>query len=210
MNTYPVVFVLALIAPLLPLGAFDNQPEFPRPASRAEAPAAPAQAGRPVPATPVAQPAPAPVQAPRAGAPEPAPAPRAARKPSLPVNVRVDIVVTEQLPASAPIVRRAQLATADGESTSVRNHSVWRESGRLDEASFRIDLQADVLDDAKVRLRIGVDYGLARPGDNVNGGQVTIRQTVIVRDGQSVVIAETSDPVTERVVKIEAKANIVK
>ncbi len=210
MNTYPVVFVLALIAPLLPLGAFDHQPESPRPASRAEAPAAPAQAGRPVPAAPVAQPAPAPVQAPRAGAPEPAPAARAARKPSLPINVRVDIVVTEQLPASAPIVRRAQLATADGESTSVRNHSVWRpDNGRHDEAPFRIDLQADVLEDAKVRLRIGVDYGLARPGDN-NGGQVTIRQTVIVRDGQSVVIAETSDPVTERVVKIEAKANIVK
>jgi hypothetical protein len=141
----------------------------------------------------------------------PAAAPRAARKPPLPINVQVDIVVTERTPTSEPVVRRAQLVTADGESTSVRNVSVWRPvDAPVGEAPFRIDLQADVLDATRVRLRLGVDYGLSRPGDKVNSGQVTIRQAVVVRDGASIVIAETADPVTDRTVKIEAKANIVK
>jgi len=164
------------------------------------APAAPP--AKPAPAAPLAKPAQAAVPTP------PAPPP----PPGAPVNVRIDIAVIDE---GGPQTERERvtLTTVDRQEASVRSDAEVTVPGSMPRVVIlNVDATPFVsgLPAGKVRVRVGLDYLPDFTGAKQRGARTRLQFTVIVDDGKMIVASETSDPATDRRVRVEVTATMLK
>jgi len=200
--------------PLSLAGAGPAQPVASAPLPRVGSdPAQPAPAA-PAAATSPAAPAPArTAQAPPAPSAQPAPAaPTPARPPGQLVNVRVEVTVSDQVGAGAPVAKALSVTVADGDTSSVRySGEVPTPGSGLQPAAFSLDAWPRILDGGRLRLQIGVDYNVVdASSERGPKNQVRFRQEVILESGRPLVISQSSDPMSDRKVTVEVKATILK
>jgi hypothetical protein len=166
----------------------------------------------------VTAPAPTPAQPPRVITPPPTPAPAvapAARRQTQPINVKVDLSITDQRAGSPPIKRTLSVIVADGYTGSIRSQSEVLAVGSI---PLNVDADPELLSDGKIRLRLNVQYDWPAP---LEGGRDAPRGTVIktalhnsvaliLESGQAVVAAQSADPIGDRQVTVEVKATILR
>jgi hypothetical protein len=161
-----------------------------------------------------------PAQAPKAEPPQPE-----RRRTSIlegqPVNVRIEITITDQQPGSAPIQKTVMLVLADRTRGMARSESNQVGIGTV---PLRTDARVSVVDSNKVLAEIAIDYNL--PG-NAAGGRIPsepppgptdlTKETrvleqlkTILESGKPLVVSESADPLTDRKVKVEVTATILK
>lgn len=167
-------------------------------------------------------PAPRPGQTPQPV--QPAPAPKASPRPLLnlpgqPVNVRIEVMITDQRAGEPPIQKTVALVLADRTNGMVRSEASLRNVG---DVPLHVDAEAALVDNGRVLVQIGLDYrlpgagedaGKTQPDRNINFAITTqIRESIraILRDGEALTVAESADPITDRKVKVEVKATILK
>jgi hypothetical protein len=160
----------------------------------------------------------APAQPPRVVTSAPVPAPAVApapRRQTQPINVRVDLSITDQRAGSPPTKRTLSVIVADGYTGSIRSQSDVLGVGPV---PLNVDADPELLADGKMRLRLNVQYDWPAPLD---AGRDAPRGTVIktalhnsvaliLESGQSVVAAQSADPIGDRQVTLEVKATILK
>jgi len=144
--------------------------------------------------------------APRTAAPEqatpapaqpaqPAPAPR---REGQPINVKVDVTITDQRGGATPIKR----------SVSVVVGSI----------PLNIDVDPMLLSDGKIRVRFNLQYDWPAPYEasaNLARGSViktALHDTValILENGKPMVMAQSADPIGDRQVSVEVKATVLR
>jgi hypothetical protein len=144
---------------------------------------------------------------PAAPVPPPVPAP-----PGDPVNVRIDINVIDE-GGPQPRRERVTLTTVDRQEASVRSDAAVNEPGAMPRV---IVLNADATPfvagspRGKIRLRVGLDYLPKVEDPKQAGARTRLQFTVIVDDGKTMVASETSDPATDRRVRVEVTATMLK
>jgi hypothetical protein len=157
-------------------------------------------------------------QLPRVVTPAPAPAPVVApapRRQTQPINVKVDLSITDQRAGSPPIKRTLSVIVADGYTGSIRSQSDVLAVGSI---PLNVDADPELLADGKIRLRLNVQYDWPAP---LEGGRDAPRGTVIktalhnsvaliLESGQAVVAAQSADPIGDRQVTLEVKATILR
>jgi hypothetical protein len=157
-------------------------------------------------------------QLPRVVTPAPAPVPviaPAPRRQTQPINVKVDLSITDQRAGSSPIKRTLSVIVADGYTGSIRSQSEVLAVGSI---PLNVDADPELLADGKIRLRLNVQYDWPAP---LEGGRESPRGTVIktalhnsvaliLDSGQTVVAAQSADPIGDRQVTVEVKATILK
>lgn len=163
-------------------------------------------------------PAPAPETArPRvAGAPE-APPPAPARRTGQPINIRVDVTITDQRNSAAPVRKTVTVVVADNFSGRIRSSA---ESTSGINMPLNVDAEPQLLADGKIRLMLNLQYDLPSGGDgetptNANVGPIRRTQLqenlpLILESGKSMVVAQSADPIGDRQVTVEVKATILK
>ncbi len=176
----------------------------------------PAQASTPVPAqTPRnATPAPAPA------AEKPAPAPPSTRREGQPINIKVDVTITDTRGGTAAAKKTVTVVTADGMGGFIRSQANYNSIG---EVPLNVDTEPLVLSDGKIRLRVNLQYELPAPPPNPNAqAEVsrevgTLRKTsihenlsLILESGKPLIAAQSADPVGDRQVTIEVKATVLR
>jgi hypothetical protein len=135
---------------------------------------------------------------------EPAPPPAA-------VNVRIDVTVIDE--GGPQILREnVSLTTTDRQEASLRSDAEVG-NGR-NPTILNVDARPEVsgLPMGKLRVRFNLDY-LPRPmaeADQPRGARTRLQLTVIVDDGKTIVASNTSDPATDRRVRVEVTATILK
>jgi hypothetical protein len=185
----------------------------------------PAKPPKPTPA-PVAPQAPRPPEAPqppRAEAPESPPAPQARNQP---VNVRVEVTITEQRGKAAPSRKLLTIIAADGFRNAIRSQETFVP---MLEVPLNVDVMPTILTDnraqntGKIRLILNLEYDL--PG--FAGGELkktasgewermttksSVRENLIMilDDGKPLVAAQSADPVSDRQVTVEVRATVIK
>ena len=178
----------------------DAQPVAPAPAaavasaqsSQAPQPAQPAQ-----PASPAA----------RAEQTPDAPARRAGK----PVNVRVEVTVTEQVGSKPAHSKQLILTTADGESAQIRNQPEVATPGPVLAAPFSVDAHPRLLDGNRLLLMLSIDYNVVDATSEKGArNQVRSRQDIVLESGKPLVVSESTDPMTERRVTVTVTATILK
>jgi hypothetical protein len=142
-------------------------------------------------------------------------APERPRREGQPLNVKVDLTLTDQRGGAAAIKRTVTVLTADGYTGSIRTQSsVFGTSGPV---PLNVDASPILLADGKIRLMINLQYDWpAAPVEN-NVPRGTVLSTslhdqlaMIVESGKSLIVAQSADPVGDRQVTVEVKATILK
>lgn len=149
-------------------------------------------------------------------APQAAPAP-APRREGQPVNVKVEVTITDQPGSGGAVVKKTvSVVTGDNMSGFIRSNAFYQELGPV---PLNIDTEPQILSDGKIRLRVNLQYDLptARVGETAASGPGPLRKTelrenlaLILESGKPVVAAQSADPVGDRQVTVEVKATILK
>jgi len=174
------------------------------------------------PPPPPPQKAPPPKTKVEAELPLPPPAPKA--PPGLPINVRIDVTITDQRGSAPPAKKTVSMLLADGQNGGVRSVSqipTFKNSGGPPiHLPLNIDAAPLILEGNKVRLRLVLNVELpsqtgptedsrGEPGFNLTT-TVTEQVTSILESGKPMVVAQSADPISDRQVTIEAKATILR
>jgi hypothetical protein len=160
----------------------------------------------------VATPRPAAEQPATTPAVAPAPAPR---REGQPINVKVDVTITDQRGGATPIKRTVSVVVADGMSGLIRSQSDVYQVGSV---PLNIDVDPTLLSDGKVRVRFNLQYDWPAPYEasaNLQRGAViktALHDNValILENGKPMVVAQSADPIGDRQVSVEVKATILR
>jgi hypothetical protein len=164
----------------------------------------------PAPAPPAAPAAPA-VNAPAPPPPPPpappAPAPPAARQP---INVKVDLNITEDGGSGPPIKKNVSAVAGDGFNGSVREMATVPPPANF--IPLNLDAYPTILPNGKIRLQCSVQYQSAQSREPGNRASTDIKQNfvVILESGKPLVVTQATDPITDRKVTVEVTATILK
>ncbi|HEU0108553.1 MAG TPA: hypothetical protein VFT38_20375 [Vicinamibacteria bacterium] len=156
-------------------------------------------------ATPAATPSPKPSSEPAA---RPAPA-RAAHREGEPVNVRLEIKLTERGATGEPAVKVVSMTVAD------RANGMIRASGDAPRpAALNVDATPSI-DDGKIRLNLGLEYKVTESSPDAKVMPPPVRATrqqifVILENGRPLVVADSADPATDRRLQVEVTATILR
>jgi hypothetical protein len=165
--------------------------------TRTSPPAAAAAAAQPAPAAPT----------------KPAAVP--ARPAAQPVNVKIEVSLTDQRSGSEPLKRAISLIVADGESGSIRSEPV--PGNRSDQ--LNVDARPTIVNGNKIRLGFSLQYDGRVPDAGTTGrsslpaaAAANIRQSLslILEDGKSLTVGQSADATSDRSVTVDVKATILK
>jgi hypothetical protein len=169
----------------------------------------------------------APAQTPAAPATAPRPEQPAAQRPAEPVgqplNIRLELTITDQAGPGEPVRKQVTMLVADGQNANVRTSGHQRVSaaGAVPAGDFPISINVDarplILRDGSIRLNLGLEYqprpNPGQPDAAVQAAQMSAlneRIGLIVQDGKPLVISQASDPGSDRKVTVELRATILK
>ncbi len=157
------------------------------------------QPRQPQPPTPP-QPPPAPGQ--------PGPVIQMPEPPGQPVNVLVEVTITEDRPNAPPVAKAVKMTVADGREGRIR--SVAETPGRAQ--PLLIDATPRILDTGKIRLNITLNHAMLEPRSSGPEYQINLQDalSVILDNGKPLIVAQSADPVSDRKVSVEVKATIMK
>src|SRR3989442_650525 len=104
--------------------------------------------------------------------PPPAPPPATLRSPTAPVppppprrgqpiNVRVEVIITDQRGGAAPTKKTVSLIVGDQQNGMIRSESLIPNIGSV---PLHVDAEPEILPDGKIRLRFGLNYDLPIEG----------------------------------------------
>jgi hypothetical protein len=170
---------------------------------------------KPVPAAPRAQ---QPTPQGRGEQPTPAKAERPREPVGQPVNIRIDITITDQAGPGEPAKKTVTMLLADRSSGSIRSNGTQRIPA---EGNFPVSINVDALPtittEGTIRLGLGLEYQ-PRPSasqtdpplNSSRMSQLNERLSIIVQDGKSIMISQAADPGSDRRITVELKASILK
>jgi hypothetical protein len=130
------------------------------------------------------------------------------------INVQVDVTVSDQVGTAGPVVRTISATAADGERSSVRSETNVKTATGFQRISLALDVKPRVAGPNKVRAEIGLNTdavtteGAAKDVTAIPASRVT--QSVVLESGRTVVLSQTTDPLTDRRTTIEVKATILR
>ena len=181
-------------ATLLTVALVAQQKPAPSPARPATAPQQPTAAERP--------PQPAPARAPE----------------GQPVNIRLEITITDQAGPGEPAKKTITMVVADRSNGGIRSSGTQAvTSSGLAPVSINVDAYPTILKEGSIRLQLGLEY---QPRPTQDPAQSAVppsrmstlneRISVIVQDGKPMVISQAADPGSDRKITVELRATIAK
>jgi len=148
---------------------------------------------------------------------------RMAAEGAQPVNVRVELTITDQRGDGTPVVKTVSMLASDRSWSRIRTGGELRTTTGLFPVILNVDARPTLLtkDAHRARVELTIEYRpsasqfpIMASGDapDVNKTTPNINESisVILEDGKPMLISQSADPVTDRKVKVEVKATILR
>jgi len=148
--------------------------------------------------------------------------PKTPEPPALPVNIKIEVSITDQTGSGAPAKKVVTMIAADRQPTNIRsNANVAVKSPANGSVSMRqvvinVDARPAILakEPTKVLVNLGLEYlprGIA-PGEEIDPGSAsfTERLGLILESGKPLMISQAADPTSDRKITVEVTATILK
>jgi glucose/arabinose dehydrogenase len=144
-----------------------------------------------------AQPAAPPKAAPAEQAQNPPPA----RNPAQLANIRIELTITDQRTDVQTPPKTVTLLIEDRQSGRIR-------TGR-NNIALNVDARPEIVRDNRVRVLLSLEY---TPQDTDRTSPMAISESVaaLLEDGKPLVVSQSADPSSDRKVRVELKATIVR
>ena len=135
-----------------------------------------------------------------------------------PVNIRIELTITDQTGPGEPAKKVVTMLVADRQNASIRTSGfVLTKQGRRD-VNINVDARPAIMQrDGPVQVDLGLQYQPVGMLANAPESQGDTSQTglnerisTILENGKPVVISQAADPTSDRRITVEVKATIVK
>lgn len=131
------------------------------------------------------------------------PRPPSPQRTSVPVNVRIDLTITDSRADAAAAPKTVTLVLADRENGRIRTGA-----GNL---VLNVDARATMVGEGRVSTFVSLQYQPRREeAERSEPGSIMESLTVILENGKPLVVSQSADPSTDRRVKVELKATVLK
>jgi hypothetical protein len=135
--------------------------------------------------------------------------------PRQPVNIRLDLTISDQTGSAAPVKRNVSMIVADGREGSIRSSGdVTLEGKGRFSVVLNVDAEPWIIDNNKIRLTLTLDYSPKPATENATSGEgrgvVRERLALIVEAGKPITISQASDPTADRKITADLVATILK
>jgi hypothetical protein len=130
-----------------------------------------------------------------------------------PVNIKIDLTITDQAAPGEAVKRNVSMLVADGRNGSIRSGGrVVSKSGAFT-VNLNVDATPRILKGGVIRLDLGIEY-VPKPGsENAETGegraQLNERLSLMVQSGKPTIISQASDPTSDRKIVVELTATIL-
>lgn len=130
------------------------------------------------------------------------------------VNIRVELVINDQVAPASPGRKVVTMIVADGQMGNVRSLANVRFAG---DRSRTIEINADahpmIIAGNRIRLDLGLEYQPTTGNPNETGpegmARMSQRLSFILESGKPLLVAQAADPASERKVTVEVTATIL-
>ena len=164
---------------------------------------------------------PAPAEKPPAAQGQKPPLEAPARPLGQPVNVKLDLTITDQLGPGEPAKKTVSMIVADRMAGSIRS------MGNTERATLNVDATPEILQNGSVRLQLGLEYNprqgtrgtdkvkgptgdlleMAREG---GGSSLNQRVVVVLEPNKPLILSQAADPLSDRKITVEVRLSILK
>jgi hypothetical protein len=136
-----------------------------------------------------------------------------------PVNIKLDLTITDQAGPGEPAKKTVSVIVAD------RGNAAVRSSGNNVRATINVDASPQIMGNGNVRVILGVEYNprqgppmktkgpggeLFDVGDGSTGSTLNQRVMVLLEPNKPLIISQASDPLSDRKITLEIRATILK
>jgi glucose/arabinose dehydrogenase len=124
-----------------------------------------------------------------------------ARNPAQLANIRIEMTITDQRSDVQTSPKTVTLLVEDRHSGRIR-------TGR-NNLVLNVDASAEIVRDSRIRVLLSLEY---TPSDAGQGAPMAISEAVatLLEDGKPLVVSQSADPSSDRKVRVELKATIVR
>ena len=133
--------------------------------------------------------------------PKPAEA-QASRPASQVANVRIELTISDQRTDAQPAPKTVTLLVEDRQNGRIR-------TGRGN-AALNVDARPEILREGRVRVTVSLEYAPQETPDRPPQAPIQQSMTALVEDGKSLVLSQSADPTSDRKVRLELKATVVR
>lgn len=144
-------------------------------------------------------------------APDKQKAPAAAETPVMgqPVNIKLDVTITDQTGPGEPIRKVVTLIVADRASGSIRSTGSVRTQGRV---QINVDVRPQILTSGAIRLLLGLEYNPRILGNDAPTEWSSLNEQlgVVLQPGKPLVVSQAADPASDRKITVEVTATLLK
>jgi hypothetical protein len=139
--------------------------------------------------------------------------PRTPIGPAQNANIRLELTITDQRGTATPISKTVTMVIADRNNGRIRTSGDVRTPAGYRPVTLNVDGSATMLRDSRVHVVVTLEF---RPtiseGASEESTTPSISESisVILDDGKPLVVSQSADPHTDRKVRVELKATILK
>jgi hypothetical protein len=136
-----------------------------------------------------------------------------AARPEPSANIRVELAISDQRGTSVPISKIVTMTMMDTGAGRIRTGGDVRTPLGFRPVTLNVDAQPRIHKDGKIRVDMTIEYRpTAAESDTEQSSTPTINESisVLLDDGKPLLISQSADPATDRKVKVEVKATILK
>jgi hypothetical protein len=117
-------------------------------------------------------------------------------------NIRIDLTITDQRSDSQAAPKTMMMLVEDRQSGRIRSSR--------GNAMLNLDVRPEIVRDSRVRLFVSLEFSPQDGPDRPTQPPVLQSLTALVDDGKSLVISQSADPTSDRKVRVDVKATIVR
>jgi hypothetical protein len=129
-----------------------------------------------------------------------------------PVNVKLELTITDQTAPGEPAKKTLTMIVADRAIGNIRSFA------NNVRATLNVDATPQLLPNGNIRVALGLEYNPVRAGSpgpeanpsNVGGSTLNERITLVFENGKPLIVSQAADPVSDRKISVEVKATILK
>jgi hypothetical protein len=155
---------------------------------------------------------------------------RTPEPPALPLNIKIEVSITDQTGSGTPAKKEVSMIAADRQNTSIRSNAsvpVKIPASTTDQipmtmrttmqnVTINVDARPSILvkEPNKVLVRLGLEYlpklGRTEEGSEAGMSAFSEQLGLILESGKPLVISQAADPTSDRRITVQVTATILK
>jgi hypothetical protein len=129
--------------------------------------------------------------------------------PGQPVNIKLDLTITDQTGPGDPLKKVVTMVVADRGMGSIRSLGSVRTQGRV---QINVDARPHILQSGAIRLSLGLEYNPRTLGNDAPTEWSSLNEqiTVVMAAGKPLIVSQAADPASDRRISVEVLATVMK